>query len=91
MNKIIKSRVIFHNYLNCEFSSHIEVRQGECLFSFLFNMHINYSERENIKGAGCIDIGIEKLFILLYADEIVYFLGGIYMRVSSGEGGGSGS
>ena len=50
------------------------VMQGECLSPFLFSMFLNDLEEEflihDIEG---IDIGLIKLFILLYADDIVIF------------------
>ena len=50
------------------------MRQGECLSPFLFSMYINDLEAEiNIKGVEGIDIGMLKLFILLYANGIVLF------------------
>ena len=74
MYKSIKSRVKFNNNLSCEFVSHIGVRQGECLSPFLFSMYINDLEKELIqKGAEGIDIGMLKLYLLLYADDIVIF------------------
>ena len=74
MYKSIKSRVKFNNNLSCEFVSHIGVRQGECLSPFLFSMYIIDLEKELIqKGAEGIDIGMLKLHLLLYADDIVIF------------------
>ena len=74
MYKSIKSRVKFNNNLSCEFVSHIGVRQGECLSPFLFSMYIHDLEKELIqKGAEGIDIGMLKLYLLLYADDIVIF------------------
>ena len=50
------------------------VRQGECLSPILFSMYLNDIEREYIlKGAEGVDIGMLKLFLLLYADDIILF------------------
>ena len=57
-----------------EFSSYIGVMQGECLSSFLFSMYLNDFENEFVtKGVDGLDIGILKLYLLLYADDIVIF------------------
>ena len=54
--------------------SHIGVRQGECLSPFLFSMYINDLEKDLIqKCAEGIDIGMLKLYLLLYADDVVIF------------------
>ncbi len=45
--------------------------QGECLSPFLFSMYINDLEDEfYLKGLEGIDIGMIKIFLLLYADDI---------------------
>ena len=50
------------------------MRQGDCLPPFLFSIYLNDLEEEiNLKGADGIDIGMIKLFLLLYADDIVLF------------------
>ena len=50
------------------------VRQGECLSPFLFSMYVNDLEREfQLKGGEGIDIGMLKIFLLLYADDITIF------------------
>ena len=50
------------------------VRQGECLSPFLFAVSLNDIEQEFvIKGADGVDSGFLKLFLLLYADDIVIF------------------
>lgn len=70
----IKSKVKFNNVLSDDFSSHLGVRQGECLSPFLFSMYLNDLENEFIqKGVEGVDIGMLKLFLLLYADDIVIF------------------
>ena len=54
--------------------SHIGVRQGECLSPFLSSMYTNDLEKEMIqKGAEGIDIGMLKLYLILYADDIIIF------------------
>ena len=74
MYESIKSRFKFNNNLSCEFVSHIGVRQGGCLSPFLFSMYINDLENKlSEKGAEGIDIGMLKLYLLLYADDIVIF------------------
>ena len=70
----IKSRVRFNNSLSEEFSCMLGVRQGESLSPFLFCMFLNDLEEflstNHFKG---IDVLMTKLFILLYADDIVIF------------------
>lgn len=56
------------------FESKLGVRQGECLSPFLFAMYLNDLEEVYIqKGCDGIDIGLIKLFLLLYADDIILF------------------
>lgn len=70
----IKSRVKFDNIISDEFSSFLGVRQGECLSPFLFSMYLNDLENDFIQnGADGFDIGMLKLYLLLYADDIVIF------------------
>ena len=70
----IKSRVKFDNELCNDFVSYICVRQGECLSPFLFSMYLNDLKKEFIeKGVDGLDIGKLKLYLLLYADDIVIF------------------
>ncbi|MCG7875034.1 MAG: reverse transcriptase domain-containing protein [Candidatus Thiodiazotropha endolucinida] len=74
MYENVKSRVRFQNQLSEEFSCMLGVRQGECLSPFLFSMFLNDLEKEFIlHGIEGIDIGLLKIFILLYADDIVIF------------------
>ena len=74
MYRNIKSKVKFNNTLSGEFSCYVGVRQGECLSPFLFCMYINDLEGELMQnGIDGIDIGMLKLYLLLYADDIVIF------------------
>ncbi len=70
----VKTRVKYNNQLSDEFSCSLGVRQGECLSPFLFAMYVNDLEQELCnKGFDGIDIGMAKLFLLLYADDIIIF------------------
>ena len=70
----VKSQVKHNNIISPIFFSNIGVWQGECLSPFLFSIYLNDLEEEiNLKGADGIDIGMVKLFLLLYADDIVLF------------------
>ena len=70
----VRSRVKNNNTLSESFSCNIGVRQGGCLSPFLFAMYVNDLEQElDDKGVNGIDIGIVKLLLLLYADDIVLF------------------
>ena len=72
MYSCTKSFVKACNNQSEPFVCNVGVRQGECLSLFLFPMYINDLEDEIIhKGVGGVDIGMLKLFILLYADDIV--------------------
>ena len=71
MYSCTKSFVKACNNQSEPFVCNLGVRQGECLSPFLFAMYINDLEDEIIhKGVGGVDIGMLKLFILLYADDI---------------------
>ena len=70
----VKSKVKINNTLSEAFSCNIGVRQGECLSPFLFAMYVNDLEQElDNNGVNGIDIGMVKLLLLLYADDIVLF------------------
>ena len=70
----MKSQVKINNRLGESFSCMTGVRQGECFSLFLFAIYLNYIEQEFItKGADGVDTGFLKLFLLLYADDIVIF------------------
>ena len=74
MYETVKSKVRFKNKLSEEFSCMLGVRQGECISPFLFSMFLNDLEEEVIiNGIDGIEIGLIKLFILLYTDDIVMF------------------
>ena len=63
----VKSQVKQNNII-----SNIGVRQGECLSPFLFSIYLyDLDEDINLKGADGVDIGMMKLFLLLYAGDIV--------------------
>ena len=71
MYETVKSKVRFENQLSEEFSCILGVRQGECLSPFLFSMFLNDLEEEFlINDIDGIDIGLIKIFLLLYADVI---------------------
>ena len=70
----VKSRVKYNNELSNDFDCYLGVRQGESLSPFLFSMYINDIESEfYTSGVKGIDIGMIKLFLLLYADDITIF------------------
>ena len=74
MYETVKSKVRSNNTLSEAFSCNIGVRQGECLSPFLFAMYVNDLEQElDNNGVSGIDIGMIKLLLLLYADDIVLF------------------
>ena len=70
----IKSRVKVDCNISVGFNCDLGVRQGECLSPFLFAMYVNDLEDEfYLKGSTGVDIGMLKLFLLLYADDIIIF------------------
>ena len=70
----IKPRVKLNNKLSQEFSCMTGVRQNKCLSPILFAVYVNYLEQELItRGGDGVDTGLLKLFLLLYADDIVIF------------------
>ena len=74
MYNSVKSRVKNNNNISEAFSCNIGVRQGECLSPFLFAMYVNDLEQElETNGVNGIDLGMVKLMLLLYADDIVLF------------------
>ena len=69
-----KSKVKFNNEKGEEFACYMGVRQGECLSPFLFSMLINDLENELIvKSVEGLDLHFLKIFLLMYADDIVLF------------------
>lgn len=74
MYSVVKSRVKYDGKLGNEFYCCLGVRQGECLSPLLFSMFINDLEETFIKaGYNGLDIDMFKIFMLLYADDIVLF------------------
>lgn len=70
----VKSRVKYCNKLGNEFSCSLGVRQGECLSPILFSLYLNDIEEQFINsGIEGIDVDMLKIFLLLYADDIVIF------------------
>lgn len=66
------SQVKHDSIISGAFLSNIGVRQGECLSPSLFSIYLNdLEEKINLKGADGVDIGMVKLFLSLYADDIV--------------------
>ena len=67
-------KVKHNNQLSESFVSTLGVRQGESLSPFLFSMYLNDIEEFFMtNGFEGVDIGMLKLFLLLYADDIVLF------------------
>ena len=74
MYKHVKSKVKINNSISIGFECNLGVRQGECLSPFLFAMYIYDLEEEfHLKGSEGIDLGMLKIFLLLYADDIIIF------------------
>ena len=74
MYKRVKSKVKINNDISICFECNLGVRQGECLSPFLFAMYVNDLEHEfQLKGGEGIDIGMLKISLLLYADDITIF------------------
>ena len=74
MYSVVKSRVKYDNKLGTEFFCSLGVRQGECLSPMLFSLFLNDLEEVfATEGYGGLDVGTFKLFMLLYADDIVIF------------------
>ena len=74
MYQTVKTRVKVSNMLGNEFCCSLYVRQGECLSPMLFSLYLNDIEEQfshsNIDG---LEIDMVKIFMLLYADDIVVF------------------
>ena len=70
----VKSRVKFCNNLGNEFMCSLGVRQGECLSPLLFSLFLNDIEDEFLKsGMEGLNVNMFKVFLLLYADDIIIF------------------
>jgi len=70
----VSSRVRVSSERGEIFESFLGVRQWDCLSPFLFSMYINNLENTLVENnSKCIDIGHLKLFLLMYADDIVIF------------------
>ena len=75
MYNVVKSKIKYNNEISHEsFTCFLGVRQGESLSPFLFSMYLNDIEEHFMlnKFEG-VDLGMLKLFLLLYADDIVLF------------------
>ena len=60
--------------LSDSLTSAFGVAQGECLSSFLFSIYLNdLEETLELSGFDGIGMGMLKLYILLYADDIILF------------------
>jgi len=81
MYSIVKSRVKYDNEVSDSFTCMVGVRQGESLSPFLFAMYLNdieeYLLTNNYDG---ISLDTLKLFIMLYADDIMVFKKGGRLR-----------
>ena len=70
----VKSRVKFWNKFGNEFLCSLGVRRGEYLSPILFSLYLNGIEEQFINsGIEGTDVDMFKLFLLLYADDIVIF------------------
>jgi len=70
----VQSRVKLGNKLNDAFECSLGVRQGESLSPFLFSMFLNDIEDVFMnKGLSGKDVKFFKIFLILYADDIVIF------------------
>ena len=74
MYAVVKTRVKYDNKLGNEFFCSLGVRQGECLSPLLFSLFLNDLEEMFVsEGYDGLDIDMFKIFMLLYADDIVLF------------------
>ena len=93
MYENIKTRVFCDGVKSEPFYCQLGVRQGECLSPFLFAMYINDLEMYLSANNSGITASHMKMFLLLYADDIVIFADSAeeLQSVSSGEGMAAGS
>jgi len=74
MYSIVKSRVKYDNEVSDSFTCMVGVRQGESLSPFLFAMYLNDMEEYLLTNYyDGISLDTLKLFIIVYADDIVLF------------------
>ena len=74
MYSSVKSRVKFSNMLGNEFQCSLWVTHGECLSPLLFSLYLNDVKEQFVNsGLDGIDTDMLKIFMLLYADDIVIF------------------
>jgi len=74
MYEDVTSRVKLMSEREYSFECLLGVRQGECLSPFLFAIYLNDLEDElMLKGAEGINVNTLKIFLLMYADDIVMF------------------
>ena len=70
----VKSRIKHNNVLSDSFDCSLGVRQGECLSPFLFAMFLNDLEDTFLQsGLPGIDVNMFRVFLILYADDIIIF------------------
>ena len=64
-----------NKHISIGFECNLGVRQSDCLSPFLFGLYVNDLENEfQLKGGEGIDIGMLKIFLLLYAGDITIFV-----------------
>ena len=71
MYKHVKSKVKLHYIVSEVFECMLGFRQGECLSPFRFAMYLNDLDEE-FRLLDGIDIGMLKIFLLLYTDDIMF-------------------
>ena len=74
MYNSIKSRVKLNDMISNDFPCCLGVRQGECLSPLLFSLFLNdIEETMMLNSFSGIEMYMFKLFMLLYADDIILF------------------